>query len=300
MNSQGKTLMKRTLLFLIYGLAGAGVFTFLEKRDESNKVTSTKMLQQLKKNLTMHRNMTDEEFEVLAVAAYRAIRVRKTRDWSYFRAVDFTYSALTTIGYGHITPVTTPGKIFCVVFCLFGIPLCLLTLKCAGELISNLMSSFIINFERTVFHSQFVNCIEIKCAILTFTLMVAFLSFGSVIQVVWEKWTFVDAFYAWFITFTTVGFGDYIPFDSVISRQDSLKAAIFHIFGTFPAIFGLCLVASVIDALIKVFAEGGMDSDSHNCFQHINVYSNVYLEGTKTDKGYENMHFQYCKRSHSI
>lgn len=97
MNSQGKTLMKRTLLFLIYGLAGAGVFTFLEKRDESNKVTSTKMLQQLKKNFTMHRNMTDEEFEVLAVAAYRAIHVRKTRDWSYFRAVDFTYSALTTI-----------------------------------------------------------------------------------------------------------------------------------------------------------------------------------------------------------
>ena len=90
--------MKRTLLFLIYGLAGAGVFTFLEKRDESNKVTSTKMLQQLKKNFTMHRNMTDEEFEVLAVAAYRAIHVRKTRDWSYFRAVDFTYSALTTIG----------------------------------------------------------------------------------------------------------------------------------------------------------------------------------------------------------
>ena len=98
MSSQGKTLIKRILLFLVYGFAGAGVFTFLEKREETNKEKAMRMLQQLKKNLTIHHNITDEEFERFAVAAYKAIRVNKTLDWSYFRAVDFNYSALTTIG----------------------------------------------------------------------------------------------------------------------------------------------------------------------------------------------------------
>lgn len=90
--------MKRILLFLVYGFAGAGVFTFLEKREETNKEKAMRMLQQLKKNFSMHQDITDEEFERFATAVYKAIRVNKTLDWSYFRAVDFTYSALTTIG----------------------------------------------------------------------------------------------------------------------------------------------------------------------------------------------------------
>lgn len=98
MSSQGKTLLKRILLFLVYGFAGAGVFTFLEKRDETNKEKAMRMLEQLKKNFSMHQDITDEEFERFAKAVYKAIRVNKTLDWSYFRAVDFTYSALTTIG----------------------------------------------------------------------------------------------------------------------------------------------------------------------------------------------------------
>ena len=98
MSSQVKKLMKRILLFLVYGFAGAGVFTFLEKREETNNEKAKRLLQQLKNNFSMHQDITDEEFERFATALYEAIRVNKTLDWSYFRAVDFTYSALTTIG----------------------------------------------------------------------------------------------------------------------------------------------------------------------------------------------------------
>lgn len=83
---------------LVYGFASAGIFTLLERREESNKVTSNRMLQQLKMNFTKRNNMSDEEFHMFAVAAYNAIRVGKSLDWTYFRAVDFTYSAITTIG----------------------------------------------------------------------------------------------------------------------------------------------------------------------------------------------------------
>lgn len=95
--------------------------------------------------------------------------------------------------------------------------------------------------------------VEIKCAVLTFSLMVVYICLASVVQVIWENWSFTDAFYAWFITFTTVGFGDFIPYEGLVPRENSFATAIFHICGTFPAIFGLCLVASVINALFRVF-----------------------------------------------
>lgn len=173
--------------------------------------------------------------------------------------------AVFPVGYGHITPVTTSGKLFCIVFCLFGIPICLLTLKTAGELISGLLTGAIIHFERKVLKTQGVRRVEIKCAVLTFASMMVFISISSAVQVIWEKWSFADAFYAWFITFTTVGFGDFIPFESVVSREDGIVTAIFHIFGTLPALCGLCLVASVVNTLFRVFDRDEMQTDSHSC-----------------------------------
>ena len=109
---------------------------------------------------------------------------------------------------------------------------------------------------------------EFKCAFLTFALMAIFLSLSSAVQVIWEKWTFIDAFYAWFITYTTVGFGDYIPFESVVSRKDGITAAVFHICGTFPALCGLCLAASVTNSLFRVFDKHELQTHCNSCCEH--------------------------------
>ena len=162
---------------------------------------------------------------------------------------------ISILGYGHLTPVTTSGKLFCIVFCLFGIPMCLLVLKTAGELISKGLTNVIVRIEKNVFRRQSVEHLKLKCAVFSFIVMVTYISLCSVIQVLWEKWTFSDAFYAWFVAYTTVGFGDYIPFDDVISRDDQhgVLMASFHVFSTIPALFGLCIVASVLNGLLKVF-----------------------------------------------
>lgn len=98
MNSLGKTLVIRAIFLIVYGFLGAAIFTLLEKRKESNKTTSNRMLEQLRKNFSIHQNISDEEFKFFAKAAYNAIRVGLSVDWTYFRAVDFTYTAVTTIG----------------------------------------------------------------------------------------------------------------------------------------------------------------------------------------------------------
>ena len=125
----------------------------------------------------------------------------------------------------------------------------------------------ITRFERKVLKTKDVRNVEIKCAMLAFTVMATFLSLCAAMQVIVEKWTFVDAIYAWFITYSTIGFGDYIPFDNVVSRQDDngISAAAFHVLGTFPTIFGLGIVASVMNALFVVFDKYRLRVDSFYC-----------------------------------
>ena len=44
-----------------------------------------------------------------------------------------------------------------------------------------------------------------------------YLSLGALIFSEWESWSFTEGFYFSFITLTTIGFGDYVPGDAVMS-----------------------------------------------------------------------------------
>lgn len=85
-------------MFLVFGFVNAAIFTLIERRGENHKTTSDRMLDQLRKNFTKHHNFSDEEFEYFTMASYNAVRTGLSLDWTYFRAVDFTYTAMTTIG----------------------------------------------------------------------------------------------------------------------------------------------------------------------------------------------------------
>ncbi|XP_070570102.1 transcriptional regulator ATRX homolog [Ptychodera flava] len=65
---------------------------------------------------------------------YNRIRPDK---WNFFGSLLFSLTVITTIGYGHITPVTWFGRVFCMVYALIGIPLMLLVLTNVGRLLAN-------------------------------------------------------------------------------------------------------------------------------------------------------------------
>lgn len=138
---------------------------------------------------------------------------------------------------------------------------------------------------------------------LAFSVMVIYISLCAAMQVIWEQWTFIDAVYAWFIAYSTVGFGDYIPFNNVVSRQDKhgITAAIFHVSATFPALFGLGIVASVINALFEVFDKYHLHIDSFYCSRSRSRgrrknKETLKLIFTKMDAGDNLSH----RRSHSV
>ncbi|CAF0790780.1 unnamed protein product [Brachionus calyciflorus] len=74
--------------------------------------------------------------------------------WILESSLLFTISVLTTIGYGHITPITWEGMVVCICFAMIGIPLCLL---CVSKLSRDLANIF------RVVYARFIKLLFGKC-----------------------------------------------------------------------------------------------------------------------------------------
>ena len=64
------------------------------------------------------------------------------RKWNLPGSLFFVLSIVTTIGYGNLAPQTDYGKLCCVFFAIFGIPLYTLTLGYISELITIMLMKF--------------------------------------------------------------------------------------------------------------------------------------------------------------
>ena len=81
-----------------------------------------------------------------------------------------------------------------------------------------------------------------KCTLLGFLLLLTLLFMSAGIQMEIEDWTFLERFYCYFITFTTVGFGDLIPGQST-HKPGHAAVRILLI------IFGLAAMSNMLNAL---------------------------------------------------
>uniref|UniRef100_A0A0N5CDR3 Potassium channel subfamily K member 18 n=1 Tax=Strongyloides papillosus TaxID=174720 RepID=A0A0N5CDR3_STREA len=59
-------------------------------------------------------------------------------DWSFGSSIIFAFSIITTIGYGHVAPMTTSGRIFTIIYGLVGVPFTLLTIANVGLFLTNI------------------------------------------------------------------------------------------------------------------------------------------------------------------
>ncbi|KAI6202404.1 TWiK family of potassium channels protein 7 [Aphelenchoides besseyi] len=166
------------LLLLIYLLIGAAIFQRIEGPNEiisyrSNPQTKNYEIQTILGlrdqfqesiwNLTHNSDtiisretfngLGQEYFEKLVTEIFNAYRNQFITNmhllnetsadehlWTYPNSVFFATTVITTIGYGHLVPMTPTGRVFCIGFALVGIPLLLVTIADIGQFLSEFLN----------------------------------------------------------------------------------------------------------------------------------------------------------------
>ncbi|XP_062322674.1 potassium channel subfamily K member 5-like [Osmerus eperlanus] len=202
-----------TSCIIFYLSIGAALFQILEQpnwelatleyKNEKDRI--------LNKYRCLRKEDLDEIFGVVSQAAGQGVTITGEKDyknWDWGNSVIFAATIITTIGYGNVAPKTDGGRVFCILYGLFGIPLCLTWISELGSFFGNRAKRL---SQVLIRKGQSVKMVQITCTMV-------FLLWGLLFHLVlpplvfrnFEGWTYLEGLYFSFITLTTVGFGDYV------------------------------------------------------------------------------------------
>lgn len=154
-------------------------------------------------------------------------------------------------GYGHIVPLTSWGRLFCIVYALFGIPLTCVVFKVVGTNINESITKMIRAVKnkflrRDTIHGEATDSTLVATFLAIFTLAV--ISFMADLRR--KDWTYLESFYFCFITFSTIGLGDFLPFeDGRVEVSEYLMMAA-------GVILGFSMMSTMLCALGQAVEEG--------------------------------------------
>jgi len=81
------------------------------------------------------------------------------RDWDFMGSLFYAATITTTIGYGHICPVTDWGRVATMLYSVIGIPLCLITMNDLGKLLTRILKC-IWAFVKKIFYKM--RCVKAR------------------------------------------------------------------------------------------------------------------------------------------
>ncbi|XP_076063209.1 uncharacterized protein LOC143038106 isoform X3 [Oratosquilla oratoria] len=111
-------------------------------------------------------------------------------------------------GYGHMSPTTDIGRIFCVLYALVGVPLNGILFTNLGEFFSTKIIRAHHKFKEIHYESKVNVFVDTVFYLVPGIMVFIFLPAGVFVAI--EGWNYIEAVYYAFITLTTIGFGDYV------------------------------------------------------------------------------------------
>ncbi|XP_040207770.1 potassium channel subfamily K member 17 [Rana temporaria] len=202
------------ILYFCYLLLGATVFWALESEAEHDLALNFQQEKwELLRNHTCMDNKTLEMFISGIINAYKnGINLLGNdsgqETWDFSGSFFFSVTAITTIGYGNLSPSTVGGRIFCVFFALFGIPLNVILLNRIGQKMLYLVQRYSNFLGTKIQRKKMVKLFSSSCAL--FAGLLLFFLLPPILFQWMEGWTYEEGFYYSFITLSTIGFGDYV------------------------------------------------------------------------------------------
>ena len=177
----------------------------------------------------------------------------------------------------------------------------MLALKLVGEVIANVVSAIVTKFEKKILKRLEPRQVQTKSAVILFSLMNVSFIIGGLLQV-WKHLTLVEGIYFWFVTCTTIGFGDYVPYSMTgkIQRLSPTNPELFEaaethdisvtIFFMIECVIGLCIVSSVLNSIMAAIEEWNWRSRFPRCVlprktrHHMEVTQNSTAEKREAEK----------------
>ncbi|TSR87311.1 Potassium channel subfamily K member 1 [Bagarius yarrelli] len=212
-------------VYVVYLLIGALVFWALEKpREEKVRAELNLLKHQLLSNMSCIDLSTLEHLlETLMKANKYGVSLVKNNsensNWDLASALFFSNTLVTTIGYGHTTPLSDEGKAFSIVYGVIGVPFTMLVLTaCVQRLMVPLNLRPVTSWRRRFgWHPRTASTMHFVLLLLLVIVMF-FVVPAVVFSIIEDSWSFLEAFYFCFISLCTIGLGDFVP-----GEQDNQK-----------------------------------------------------------------------------
>ncbi|XP_006126602.2 potassium channel subfamily K member 5 isoform X1 [Pelodiscus sinensis] len=202
-----------TSAIIFYLSIGAAIFEVLEephwrKETDSYKRKKTELLQEFP---CLGQEGLEKILQEVSNAAGQGVAITGNNtfnNWNWPNAVIFAATVITTIGYGNVAPKTPAGRVFCVFYGLFGVPLCLTWISALGKFFGG----------RAKRLGQFLTKRGVSLRKAQITCTAIFIVWGVLVHLVippfvfmvTEGWNYIEGLYFSFITITTIGFGDFV------------------------------------------------------------------------------------------
>uniref|UniRef100_A0A3P9CCF6 Potassium channel, subfamily K, member 10a n=1 Tax=Maylandia zebra TaxID=106582 RepID=A0A3P9CCF6_9CICH len=208
-----KTVLAVFVVVVTYLVAGGLVFQALEQPFENNQkitITAEKAAFLLK-----HPCVSAEDLEAIIKHSVEAVNAGvnpvgdtsyNSSHWDLGSAFFFAGTVITTIGYGNIAPSTEGGKIFCILYAIFGIPL----LDSSSQVLGPASTIFVKSIAKV---EKCFGQTKIRVASTLLFILAGCILFVTIPAVIFkhiEGWTALESTYFVVITLTTVGIGDYV------------------------------------------------------------------------------------------
>uniref|UniRef100_UPI0001CF1345 potassium channel, subfamily K, member 7 n=1 Tax=Danio rerio TaxID=7955 RepID=UPI0001CF1345 len=208
-------------LMVAYGLfivMGAVVLMVLEQPEENLLVQEVRELKArfLADNPCVEERSLDGLLMDVLSASKRGVAALQADsdecNFDFTSSLFFVITFLTTTGYGTTVPLSDEGRVFCVVYCLVGIPLTMLLLSCLTHALLPRVTHTPIQNLQLFWGLSRSHAALLHCSILGFcTAALFFLLPAAALCLLEDDWTYLESLYFCFISLSTTGLGDYLP-----------------------------------------------------------------------------------------